>query len=50
MLVQRPFFYGDCMSKTQNQILAEIILALGGTVTNAGNRNALLEDWLEAIS
>jgi len=33
----------------QNQILAEIIVALGGTVTNPNNRNQLLQDWLAAI-
>jgi len=33
----------------QNQILAEIIIALGGTVTDPNNRNQLLQDWLNAI-
>lgn len=32
-----------------NQILAKIVIAAGGTVSNAGNRNQLLRDWLTAI-
>jgi len=32
----------------QNEILAEIIIALGGTVTDPNNRNQLLQDWLAA--
>jgi len=32
----------------QNKILAEIIVALGGTVTDPNNRNQLLKDWLAA--
>ena len=33
----------------QNQILVDIIVALGGTVTDPNNRNQLLKDWLAAI-
>jgi len=33
-----------------NQILVDIVLANGGTVTNPNNRNQLLRDWLLAIS
>lgn len=32
-----------------NEILRQIVLASGGTVTNAGNRNGLLQDWLDAL-
>ncbi len=32
-----------------NQILAKIIIAAGGTVSNEGNRNQLLRDWLTTI-
>lgn len=34
---------------TMNKLLAEIVIASGGTVTNAGNRNQLLRDWLNAL-
>ncbi len=33
----------------QNEILAEIVIALGGTVTDLNNRNQLLKDWLAAL-
>ena len=33
----------------QNEILADIIIALGGVVTDPNNRNQLLKDWLAAI-
>jgi len=33
----------------QNEILAQIIIAVGGTVTDPNNRNQLLKDWLAAI-
>tara|TARA_R110000772_G_scaffold229587_1_gene340448 strand:- start:305 stop:1348 length:1044 start_codon:yes stop_codon:yes gene_type:complete len=36
--------------RTQNKILAEIVVAKGGTVTDPQNRNSLLQDWLSAIS
>jgi hypothetical protein len=32
-----------------NEILAQIVVAAGGTVTNPNNRNQLLRDWLLAI-
>ena len=35
--------------RPMNEILAEIIIALGGTVTNPDNRNQLLQDWLAAL-
>jgi hypothetical protein len=36
--------------RSMNQILSDIVLANGGTVTNPNNRNQLLRDWLLAIS
>lgn len=33
-----------------NEILAEIVVKTGGTVTNPSNRNQLLKDWLNAIT
>ena len=36
--------------KTMNQLLTEIIIKSGGTVTNPNNRNQLLKDWLEAAT
>ncbi len=33
----------------QNEILAEIVVAAGGTVTDPSNRNQLLRDWLDAL-
>ena len=33
----------------RNEILVEIIQALGGTVSDPGDRNALLADWLAAV-
>tara|TARA_R110002110_G_C13122464_1_gene688004 strand:+ start:375 stop:485 length:111 start_codon:yes stop_codon:yes gene_type:complete len=32
-----------------NQLLAEIVVAAGGTVTDPNNRNQLLADWLLAL-
>ena len=32
-----------------NQLLAEIVVAVGGTVTDPNNRNQLLADWLLAL-
>jgi len=32
-----------------NKILAEIVVAAGGAVTDPNNRNQLLRDWLLAI-
>tara|TARA_R110000822_G_scaffold249247_1_gene376741 strand:+ start:473 stop:583 length:111 start_codon:yes stop_codon:yes gene_type:complete len=32
--------------KTMNELLAQIVVAAGGTVTNPNNRNQLLADWL----
>jgi len=31
-----------------NEILADIVIAKGGTVTDPTNRNSLLKDWLTA--
>ena len=36
--------------RIRNVILAEIVVAAGGTVTDPNNRNQLLSDWLGAIS
>ena len=35
--------------KTMNELLAQIVIAAGGTVTNPNNRNQLLQDWLLAV-
>jgi hypothetical protein len=32
-----------------NELLAQIVVAAGGTVTNPNNRNQLLQDWLLAV-
>jgi hypothetical protein len=37
------------MSNTRNEILAKIVVAAGGTVTDASSRNKLLRDWLTAL-
>ncbi len=34
----------------RNDLLVDIVVALGGTVRDPGNRNSLLEDWLLAVS
>jgi hypothetical protein len=34
---------------SMNEILAQIVIAAGGTVTNPNNRNQLLQDWLLAL-
>lgn len=34
---------------SMNKILADIVVAAGGTVTDPNNRNQLLKDWLNAI-
>jgi hypothetical protein len=34
----------------RNDLLAQIVIASGGTVTNKDDRNALLSDWLAAVS
>jgi hypothetical protein len=34
---------------TMNYLLAQIVVANGGTVTNPQNRNQLLQDWLNAL-
>lgn len=38
------------MIRSRNQILADIVIASGGTVTNPNNRNQLLLDWLGVAS
>ncbi|MBL4795871.1 MAG: hypothetical protein JKY50_00500 [Oleispira sp.] len=38
------------MARTRNIILADIVVANGGTVTVPNNRNSLLQDWLDAVS
>ena len=35
--------------RNRNDILADIVIALGGVVTNASNRNQLLRDWLDSV-
>jgi len=34
---------------TMNALLAQIVIANGGSVTNPNNRNQLLRDWLNAL-
>jgi hypothetical protein len=34
---------------SRNELIALIIVELGGTVTDPNNRNQLLRDWLAAI-
>ena len=34
---------------SMNEILAQIVITAGGTVTNPNNRNQLLQDWLLAL-
>lgn len=34
---------------SRNKILSEIVVASGGVVTNAFNRNSLLTDWLLSV-
>ena len=36
--------------RPMNEILVDIVIASGGTVSNPEDRNSLLEDWLNAIS
>lgn len=36
--------------RAMNEILADIVLANGGTVTNKDNRNQLLQDWLDSLT
>lgn len=33
----------------RNELLVDIVLALGGVVRDSANRNMLLEDWLLAL-
>jgi hypothetical protein len=33
----------------RNDLLADIVTALGGTITERNNRNLLLKDWLIAL-
>lgn len=35
--------------RTRNAILSDIVIAVGGTVTDPDNRNQLLRDWLAAL-
>lgn len=34
---------------SRNELLEQIVIAVGGTVRDPNNRNKLLEDWLCAI-
>lgn len=38
-----------CEVNMRNDLLADIVTALGGTVTDRNNRNLLLNDWLTAV-
>lgn len=44
-----PFFIGENMSD-RNNLIIQAIQTAGGTVTNAGDRNALLLDLIAAVS
>jgi len=33
----------------RNELLTQIVIAAGGSVTNPNNRNQLLKDWLAAL-
>ena len=46
-LINSGFFIGGYMA--MNKLLADIVTASGGTVTNPNNRNQLLRDWLAAV-
>tara|TARA_R110000824_G_scaffold399775_1_gene605732 strand:+ start:200 stop:310 length:111 start_codon:yes stop_codon:yes gene_type:complete len=35
--------------KTMDKLLAQIVLANGGTITRENDRNQLLKDWLNAL-
>ena len=35
--------------RAMNKILADIVIANGGAVSNPHNRNQLLKDWLSAL-
>ncbi len=35
---------------SRNELLALIVVAVGGVVTDPDNRNQLLKDWLAAIA
>lgn len=35
--------------RPMNEILADIVLSVGGTITDPSNRNQLLQDWLLAL-
>jgi len=35
--------------RLMNEILKDIVIANGGTVTNPATRNQLLKDWLAAL-
>ena len=37
-------------ARTRNQIIYDIVVALGGVVTRPVTRNSLLENWLDAVS
>lgn len=41
------FFIGEIMN--MNKLLADIVVAAGGSVSNPSNRNKLLKDWLTAL-
>lgn len=34
---------------TINELLAAIVIANGGSITDSSNRNQLLRDWLNAL-
>lgn len=34
---------------SMNELLAQIVIAAGGTVADPNNRNQLLKDWLNAL-
>lgn len=38
-----------CEEIMRNDLLKEIVIAAGGSVTDESNRNQLLKDWLTAL-
>lgn len=37
------------LTMPMNEILKQIVIASGGTVTDTSNRNQLLKDWLNSL-
>lgn len=48
-LLPSPSHNRVLVMRSRNEILADIVLSIGGTITDPSNRNQLLRDWLAAI-